>query len=522
MEIRRQVGAVVALFGLVAVSCGSDSDGSDGDGSPAGTGDGGAGQPIAIRIEDDPGSLDPHTTQSAIGREVAFFMYDTLVHMEEGEIVSGLAESWEATPNSVQLVLRDDVTCDDGTELLASHVKANLDRVADPETASPFVEVFLGSTDYEVTADDDTRTVTVEVPEAYGDLLPGLSTFPHIICPAGLEDPEQLESGSSGTGPFTLADLVPNDRYTLEAREDYRWGPGGEATDDDRFPGQVTLRVVESDATAANLLLTGELDLTSTRGSERSRLESESGLVEHVVPRATAQIIFNQEQGRATADEEVRLALAQAIDRQSLAEIVLGGTAELAPSVLLPTAVCFDESLGDDLPDYDSDAAGDVLDGEGVSLRLLAAGQSGEEPAAEFIAEEWGGLGVDVTIDSPDPDTRTEILLGGGDWDVVILAQNGTVLPGLVRPFFSGPPVPDGRNIGHFSNADYDRLSAQARGLTGDEACEQWNTAEAALHEHSDVLPLYYATRAMYGSGIEFRLGLLQGNAIAPTSLRSG
>ena len=98
------------------------------------------------------------------------FAYETLVYLgQDGEIVPGLAESWEETPTSVTYTLKDGITCADGTPLTATTVADNFSFVADPANQSPLLGLYVppGIT---VEADDAARTVTL-TSEAAGPVL---------------------------------------------------------------------------------------------------------------------------------------------------------------------------------------------------------------------------------------------------------------------------------------------------------------------------------------------------------------
>src|SRR5699024_5876797 len=59
-------------------------------------------------------------------------------HDEEMELQPGLAESWESIDDTTwEFKLQEGVTFHDGSEFHADVVKANVERVIDPEVAAP-------------------------------------------------------------------------------------------------------------------------------------------------------------------------------------------------------------------------------------------------------------------------------------------------------------------------------------------------------------------------------------------------
>lgn len=514
------VTATVLATALALSACSSPADGNA-EPVPATPGDP-AGDPITVRITGDPVSIDPQTTNQAVGREVSFYFYDTLLNLSDGEIVSGLATDWEqVSPTTYEFTLSEGVTCADGAALTASDVKANFDRIADPDTNTPFAPVFLGAKAIAATADDETSSLVLKLPSANSDFLAGLTTYPGIICPAGLADPDSLATEPQGTGPYTLVESVANDHYTLEPRLDYTWGPGGDFDWDVRSPKQLVLQNVGDDSTAANMYLSGQLDVTSATGSNRERLTQQSDTAQ-AASRAVVSLYFNQRPGALTADEDIRRALAQAIDREGLASAAQEGYGTLAPSMILDTAMCFDAGLEDFLPAYDPEAAREVLEGADVNIELLVSGNgaSDEKQAADFIASAWTEAGVDVTVSSPDGSTVVETLFTGGSWDVSLLAQLGVAVPSLLVPYNTGPATPDGTNFSGMQNVDYATGSAAAMAEEAGTACATWGTAEQALHEQVNQLPLYYDGVEFFGRGVTFEAGLYTGSSFVPTSFR--
>ena len=79
------------------------------------------------------------------------------------------------------------------------------------------------------------------------------------------------------------------------------------------------------------------------------------------------------------------------------------------------------------------------------------------------------------------------------------------------------PQPPDGVNFSAVANPEYDALVAEASALTGAEACEVWNAAEAELYAQMNILPLAATTAPSFGNGAEFAFGRI---GIIANSLR--
>ena len=140
----------------------------------------------------------------------------------------------------------------------------------------------------------------------------------------GLADRSILAAGTDGTGPFVLEEAVANDHYTFSAREDYTWGPDGATSELPGFPSEVVVRIIANESTAANLLLSGEVDVATIAGADRQRVENEGYFVTEKQA-IVGEFFFNQMEGLPTADVAVRQALMGAVDLQELMSVQTSG-----------------------------------------------------------------------------------------------------------------------------------------------------------------------------------------------------
>src|SRR5438034_999456 len=100
------------------------------------------------------------------------------------------------------------------------------------------------------------NTFTFTYNKPFGFLLQAFALFP-IVCGKGLKNPKSLAATSSGSGPFVLTKATPGVEYDFDKRPGYTWGPSGARTDAPGFPDHVVEKIVASQTTAANLLVSG-------------------------------------------------------------------------------------------------------------------------------------------------------------------------------------------------------------------------------------------------------------------------
>jgi peptide/nickel transport system substrate-binding protein len=527
MRSFRTVVGVCAAATLLA-GCGGGDDGGGGGGGGEVV-DGGT---FTMAMSADPGNLDPQASAASNLFQLSHFAYDSLLFTDaEGKVISGMAEDWAVDGSTVTLTLKDGITCADGSPFTAGDAADNLNYIADPENQSPFLGVFLPA-GVQTTGDDASRTVTMQLAGPAPFVLEGLAGVP-IVCANGLADRSSLTAATDGTGPYELTEAVPSDHYTYTKRDGYTWGPDGASTDTTGLPDQIVAKVISNETTAANLLLSGELNQATVIGPDADRLDQQ-GLFAAKVPAVLGEQFYNHAAGRPGADPVVRQALTQALDLAQLAKVVSGdrggpGTTFAASGA----SVCPGDSVSDALPEYDLDAAKALLDDagwtagsdgvrskDGTPLAITFTYDTGlgtpGSAAAELVNAAWKDLGVDVTTNPQDETALVEtIFTSGGDWDVAWVPINVSS-PDQLVPFLSGPSVPDGNNFASIDNADYTAGVAEAMTMNGTEGCDTWLQAESALVRDADVIPFANQNASFFGSGAEFEVI----DVLQPTSIR--
>ncbi|MDQ0727795.1 ABC transporter substrate-binding protein [Microbacterium sp. W4I20] len=518
------VAAVLSALALTLASCAGSPDTS----APS-EGDFVSGGTFVTAVGDDPGDLNPLKAVSPDTFAVVSLAYESLIAVtSEGELVPWLAESWEETGTEVVFTLKDDITCTDGSEFTAQTVADNLNYNADPANAT----FSYGSViDEKISATADGNTVTVTSTDNNPFLAVNTGTI-MLVCDSGLADPTTMSDATDGTGLFGLSDIKPGDTYTFTKRDDYTWGPDDVTSETEGLPDTIEARVVTDESTAANLLVSGEINAATISGADRARLDA-AGLTFAGVRNPVGMILFNEKEGRPFSDPLVREALSTAIDRDEVGTVIADG--EGLESISLVTKnplLCVPDEPTWTLPDTDLDRAAELLDEAGWLLEddglrykdgkplnikfVYNAPTSTHAAAAELVKETWDGLGVTTELSANDAAAWSEQLYSTADWDTgwVQIAPGGPV---LLSVFFDGAtPDQGGLNFMWVDNPEYSALVAEASSASPEEACGIWQDAEDELIERFDVFPVVDNILPTYQSGATFDLP----NFIQPTSIR--
>lgn len=504
------IGATSSATSSAAAPSGSGTSSEGASSSPSATGSSsvvaatGSGN-FTLAVTDDPGNLDPSMTVLSVTRTASDLAYDTLVAQDDkGAFVSGLADSWKIAGDSVTFNMHPDVKCSDGSTLAATDVKANIDFVTDAKNKSPLTGVIIPP-GLVTTADDAAGTVVVKSATPNAFLLNQLSGL-FIVCKAGLADHKTLAQKTNGTGPWVLSEAVPNDHYTYTLNPNYTWAPGGGPMTGAGIPATVTVRIIANQSTTANLMLSGEVNMSAVGGADVDRLVG-AGLKSIDLRTTLGELFFNQDKGRPGADPQVRLAMVTGSDIAQLTKVATSGRGVLSTGlVTLEPNPCGQDTVTGNLPAYDAEKAKSMLDAAGwvagsdgirtkdgkkLAFKFIYPQRGGDaiSAAAELLTQQWKALGAEVTASVITSTQLNDVLFTSGDWDAGWIPI-GVTLPSQLVAFLSGPSP--ATNFAHLSNATYQADSAKAA-TTADltASCTLWNSAEKSLITSADLVPMF-------------------------------
>ncbi|MGY1551848.1 ABC transporter substrate-binding protein [Microbacterium sp. A588] len=456
------------------------------------------------------GHMDPQTSQLDVSGMVQRVVLDSLVSQQaDGSFSPWLAADWTVSEDATSYTfeLRDDVTFHDGEPFNAEAVKANFDRIVDPETASAQAASMLGADFYAGTEVIDEFTVEVNFTQPYSPFLQAASTAQlGFYSPAVLESSaDQLKAGGPdvtvGTGPFELTEYTPDQELVYTRNPDYAWGPdGAEAA---KFE---TLRVeiLPEASVRAGVVESGEADLASNLPPNLAATLPDTLTVESLeYPGLPYSLYLNEKYG-VFADQKVRQAFARGIDIDAAVEEIFFGQFPRAWSVLGSTTPGYDASLEGSWP-FDQDAANQLLDdagwterdaddirmkdGERLSVRWIAWTPVPDDKAAlgNAIQSDLADIGFEVVREVLEPGAYNE-QYGPKTFDLTDWGFSG-VDGDLLRSHLHT----DGfQNASQVSNADVDALLEQGIATTDTEErtaiyqqLQQWNA------EYTAIVPLY-------------------------------
>ena len=425
----------------------------------------------------EPKSLDPATVTAVNDFRILMNVYDGLVRYKDGtlEVEPSLAQSWNISDDgkTYTFKLRSGIKFHDGSDFNAAAVEFNFDRMLDEKhpyhDTGPFPLSFFFSAIEDVTAVDN-NTVTFTLEEPYAPFLSNLA-YPTglIVSPAGVKKHgKDFGRNPSGTGPFKFAEWQSNSKVVVTRNDGYWDGaPSLEA---------IVFRPITDGNTRVAEMLSGGIDLMVEIPPDSVSQFDGNGyaLYEQAGPHVWF-LILNAKEG-PFADKRVRQAVNYAIDKKSLVENVLQGTAAIAAG---PTPPAFAWAYNDSLQPYpyDPDKARALIKDaghEGAELTFyVTEGGSGmldPVPMGAAIQADLAKVGLKVKIETYEWNTFLGKVNPGleGKADMAEMAwmtNDPDTLPYLALRTGAWPDK-KGFNSGYYSNPEVDKLLEAARKST--------------------------------------------------------
>ncbi len=461
--------------------------------------------PTAAQTSDDtlvvgqiaePKSLDPQTVTATNDFRILVNIFDGLVRFKRGtlEVEPALATDWTVSDDQLTYTfdLREGVTFHDGTPFDAEAVKFTFDRMLDPDHpqhgTGPFPLAFFFSM-VEAVETPDPMTVTFQLKEPFAPFLSNLA-YPTglIVSPSAVAESGQgFGRAPVGTGAFRFAEWTPDEAVTLARNPDYWDGAPSMET--------VVFRPIPDAAARASDMLSGGIDIMAEvpPASLAAFRDNPNFIVHEETGPHLWFLILNTREG-PFSDKRVRQAVNYAIDKESLIEDVLQGTADIAAGPIPPAFDWANDGSVQPYP-HDPEKARELIRQagvEGASLTFyVAEGGSGmlaPVAMAEAIQTDLKAVGLNARIETYEWNTFLSNVNPGlaGKADMAEMAwmtNDPDTLPFLALRSDAMPET-GGFNAGYYANAEVDRLLAEARRTTDPAARGAlYNQVQAIIHD---------------------------------------
>ena len=458
----------------------------------------------------EPESIDPHLVEGVPEHAIYMSLFEglTTYDPETALAVPGIAESWDVSDDGMTYTFHlREAFWTDGVKITAQQFVDSWLRGLDPATGSPyawFPSMFIEGAAAYNGGEAEAETVQIRALDEMtfqidliGPLPYVLDALPHyafaVVPLHAIEKfgeewilPENLVCN----GPFILEEWKPQEYLSVVPNDKY-WDAGAVNLD------RVVYLPIDDSNTAHNMYLNGEADWNGTVPLDQMdavKLRDDY----HNAPYLGTYYYLFETTTPPTDDVRVRKALAMAIDRQSLVDLITKG-GQLPAYGMVPGMAGFPMRQHFE---EDAEAARALLadagypNGQGwpEGIQILYNTSEGHKKIGEYIQQQWKeNLGIDVELinmewgtyfknrrthdfvisragwigDYPDPNTMLDMFITGG-----------------------------GGNDGQYSNAGFDAaINKAARMEPGTARYDVLREAEDYfIGEDMGVMPIYFFT----------------------------
>jgi peptide/nickel transport system substrate-binding protein len=459
----------------------------------------------------EPALVNPLLATTQADRDLSRLVFSGLTRLDEfGQPAPDLAQSWDVSQDGLTytFTLRPGVTWHDGEPFTAEDVAFTMSLLRAPDFPGPPELGSFWRTVETYAVDDSTVQFVLTQPLAAFPEYARIGVLPaHWLAgidPAELPD-DPFNTNPIGTGPLQW-DYIKEANRAIEVH----LSPYPNFYDSQRRISldEVVFRFYPNGNRAFQNL--DGVEALAMGGLTPEQLDA--ALTSPGLNVYTSQlpvygaVIFNQQSESLPffQEQEVRLALIVALDRQALVNDYLSGQAIRSDSIILPGTWAYHSGLAP-LP-YNPNQADQLLTGAGwmrqgeerlrgterLNFTLLVSDRPADQQLGELIIKQWQAIGVQVELDVVDADEQMERLESGSfDAALVEFSQGGLADPDPY-PFWHESQAGEGQNYGGFADRDISEVLEVARkDANGVRRAESYRSFQQLFNERGAAVLLY-------------------------------
>lgn len=397
---------------------------------------------VIVGTTSAPASLDFTTTGgAAIPQALMNNVYETLVLIDaSGQPQPLLAESWDVSEDRTEYTfhLKDGVTFSDGEPFNAETAAFSINYVREKWT-NGLSKQMAPVQDVEVV---DPLTLKVRLSAPSNSWLWSMGTLTGaMMAPGGVD---KLATDPVGTGPYVVDHFALGESISFEAREDY-WGEPARQ--------DAAIRYFTDAVSSVNALRVGDVDvLWGVQAPEMLRNVPDEFRVQ--VGTTNGEVLLSLNNKNFPFDNaDVRKAVAYAIDRKALNDVVWAGMAtDTGGAPVAPSDPWFTDK---DYFPFDPDKARELLAGRTPEVVITVPSLPYAQDASELIFSQLRDVGFQVKLKTVEfPAVWLSQVLKQADYQSSLIAHvEPRDMPQLFSPeYYLGYDNPEVRD--DFTRAD--------------------------------------------------------------------
>ena len=544
MKFRKILAMVMALALLCATfaacgdtsgtssSAGTSSTASDsGDSSAAEEGEtatGGSGGTLNMRNTMEPTSLNTLLATYAYDFTPINAMIECLYRDDENDVPQPAgAETVDISDDKLVYTfhLREDATWSNGDPVVATDYEFAWQQALNPKVASDYAYMlyfihnaepyFNGEVEWSEVGvkviDDHTLEVTLDNPLPYAT---DLFAFP-TLAPINQKFYEEVGADKYATdaeyfccnGMYELTEWSHNSEIVFEKREEY-WNA------DAVGPDTIVYKIITDSQAGLNSYLSREIDYTDLDSGEVVQQAEAAGFEVGVKPARSSYYLIVNTEDEFMSNQNLRLALAYAIDKQALIDTVYQNDNQPMTSFTPPAIYgaagadgpTFQEALLEERGEMypasgDLEKAQEYLQAaleelgctvDELNLSIDCADDSLRRNCATFLQEQWRqNLGIENIAVNSMQTKQVSANRQSGDYCMSLGGWSPDYNDAI--NFLDLWVTDGGNNDSFWSNEEYDNLIAQATAEADEEVRQQYLfDAEEILAAEMPIIPLYW------------------------------
>ena len=428
----------------------------------------------------DASTLIPMLASDSASHAIADWLYRPLLKYDRNLNLTGdLATDWQVKDGGRTILfhLRRDARWTDGVPFTSKDVAFTLKLIRDPHTQSPYASDFASVSSWET---PDPYTFIVHYREPFAPALSawaGLAILPeHVFRGEDIMKTSLARHPKATIGPYRLAAWQPQQQIRLVANRGYYDGPV--------WIAERIVRIIPDASTQFMELEAGRLDMMGLTPVQYARIfPRRPGLAARFrrfryLDFVYTYLGFNLNRP-LFRDVRVRRAIAMAINRQEIVDVVLFGLGEIIATPYKPGTYWVNRQIRP-WP-YDPARARRLLaeagwrdrDGDGVledtsgrefAFTILTnSGNKQREKAAVIIQRRLGALGMRVKVRLVEWSSFIAQFIDKRRFDAVILGWMLSPEPDQYAIWHSSQTGPHQFNFLGYRNARVDQALEEAR-----------------------------------------------------------
>jgi peptide/nickel transport system substrate-binding protein len=414
-----------------------------------------------------PKTINPiYAVNRDIDSDLSRLIYSSLFKYDQnGNLEADLAEAVDVSADGKEytIKIKTGVKWHNGADLAVDDVLFTLNLIKDPSYRSPLRSALANVNAEKV----DEQTIKFSLSDAYAPFKEML-TFG--ILPKNLWESINPDSAALadlnmkpiGSGPYQFKSLVKNKNgelkeYRLTANKTY-YGQKPYITD-------MTFKFFVDYLEAVKALNDNQVaGLNYLPFVDRKELLAQDSLNFHELVRPQiVSLFFNNNKNKALSDKETRIALASALDKDSIINDIFAGVYQRADGPILSGNFAYNEAITK--YSYSPETAAATIKNKPLTAVLTVVDSGSNIAVAEKIKADWEKAGVKITIRTVSGEQVVNVVKER-DFEILLYGQSVGGDPDVYAFWHSSQIGVKGLNLAAYSNTEADRLLVEGRTIT--------------------------------------------------------